>query len=808
MRISSLLLVLLTIVAVGDLMAAVIRGMVVDREGSPIQDVNVQADVSSLFSVTGEDGRFSMDTGEILPSYLTFSHVSFQPRMIRIKEGDVSGELEIILDPAVYPGQKIRVTALRARSGLTPVAFSDFTEDDVERDYLISDFPLLLETTPNFYSYGIDGGGLNFSDFKIRGFDSKRISVYINGIPLNDPEDHTTYFYDIPDFASDVTDIQVQRGVGNSLYGDASFGGSINIASAGLNRERKIALTTGFGRYYGDNRSVSEMRKQSVEYASGLIGGRWSLSGRYSKQYSGGYRENSWYDGWAYFFSVSRLDPRMSTTVNVYGGPFKAHLAWDGVDRTTQRLNRRTNWATYSNETDNFNQPHYSIQNIFRVSDNITMNNTLYYIRGKGYYEQFKSNRKYSEYNIPPEATIDSTTRGDLVRQKWVTKKQVGWNPRLDWEHKKGMISIGGSFYRFESDHWGQVIWAENVTSALEPEHKYYEYFGVKYLASVYLHDYYHLSERVRLMGNLQIKYLQYDFDQTAMGAFTGYDYDLNWFFVSPRMGLTYLLNNNADLFFSFAVSSREPDDATIYDADDPGIAPAVVNGELTAKSERLYDLELGGNLNGERYRSGLNLFWIEFRNEIIPEGGIDDDGRPILGNADRSVHLGAEMTGSFLVNDYLTLSGNAAYNYNRLKDYSLFKDTDWDGAVDDTVDYSGNPIAGFPEYLANVIVDLNNEPYSRFIFRWRAAGRQFVENGDNRELSIEPYTVSSISASFLLGRPAGFGNLILSGRFDNIFNEKYESSGYAYEWGGVWYGEYYPAAERNLFVQLRWEFE
>jgi iron complex outermembrane receptor protein len=394
------------------------------------------------------------------------------------------------------------------------------------------------------------------------------------------------------------------------------------------------------------------------------------------------------------------------------------------------------------------------------------------------------------------------------VRQKWVTKHQVGWNPRLDWKHAHGLTSLGGSFFRFESDHWGQVVWAENVTSAIAPDHRYYEYFGEKYHISIYAHEYYHLSGRWRLMGNIQLKYLQYDFNQTRLGAFPGHVFDLNWLFLSPRVGLTYLPNDNSDIFFSIAISSREPEDATIYDADDPDIVPAVVNGELTADSERLYDFELGGNLRGDKYRVGLNLFWLEFRNEIIPEGGINDFGRPILGNAERSVHTGIEFDGSVALSKRFSIAGNAAYNYNRLKEYLLFKDTDWDGVADDTVDYSGNPIAGSPEYLGNLIFDLNNEPFSRMVFRIRAVGRQYIENGKNRDLSIDPYIVSSISASFMLAQTDAFGSLFLSARFNNIFNKLYESSGYAYEWDGVWYGEYYPAAESNFFMQLRWEFE
>lgn len=785
-----------------NLTAAVFSGKVVDRNGEPIEGVNVLTSISTLSTVSDENGNFTLDAGDQMPSHLTFSHVSYQPNMIYVKTDEDMAELKVMLDLAIYPGQNVRVTAMRARVGLTPVAFSDFTDKDIERDYTISDFPILLETTPNMYSFSYTGGIVGASDYKIRGFDSKRIGVYVNGVPLNDPEDHFTYFYDLPDFAAEVADIQIQRGAGNSLYGDAAFGGSINIASAGLERTRRIAVTSGYGRFYADGDFVSEMRKQAVEFSSGLINGRWSLAGRYSKLYSGGYREHAWYDGWAYFLSLSRVDPNMTTTVNLYGGPMKAHLAFYGIDRETMKENRRLNWSSYENEIDDFSQPHYEFHNTYRLNDNLTLKNTFYYIRGKGYYEGLKNGKTYFEYNIPLSARIDTTIDEiDLVRQKWVTKNQYGWNPRLDWKHSNGSAVFGGAFYYFDSDHWGEIVWAENVD--IDPRYRYYQYFGKKYSASAYLLENYSLTEKVRLTGNLQLRYLKYDFRQTKMGVYEGYEYTLDWLFFSPRAGVTYLIGDNADIFFNFAVSSREPDDKIIYDADYPYAKPAVKNGELLADAERVYDLELGGSCRGYRHKLGLNLFWIEFRNEIIQAVGLDDDGRPLLTNADRSVHAGVEFEGSYRLYDYLTASGNISYNRNRLKDYVVYSDNDWDGTIDDTADYSDNPVAGFPEYLGNLLLDFNKDPF-RLTYRLRAIGKQYVENGGDDDLAIDPYMVSSLSAAVSLGKLAGYGRLTLSGRVDNLFNKKYELTGVVDEG----WAYYIPAAERSFFVQLKWEFE
>jgi iron complex outermembrane receptor protein len=806
----------------GLLQSATITGVVTDRAGQPVASVNVTTDRNDFKTTTDENGRFVLKTDTVKIDYLTFSHVSYQPVMHKVKSPAADSELKIRLDDAVYPGQKIRVTAMRAQTRFTPVAYSDFTADEIERDYTVADFPILLEMTPNMYAISYTGGMVGASDFKIRGFDYQRIGVYINGIPLNDPEDRFTYFYDLPDFAAEVTDIQVQRGVGNSLYGDATFGGSINIASGGLGEARKISFLSGYGRYLGDGDFSSEMRKQAVEYSSGLIDGRWMFGGRYSKLYSGGYRENSWYDGWAYYFTLSRLDPRLTTTVNMYGGPMKAHLAFDGIDRDTQKSNRRYNPAEYGNEIDDFNQPHYELHNSYQLNDHITLRNTLYYIRGDGYYEQYKDDQDPFVYNITADDLIDPTLDEiDLVRQKWVSKNQYGANPRLDWNHDRGIATFGGSFYYFNSEHWGQVIWAENVGRDLGARHRYYEYFGEKYSASLYALEYYSLSSKFRLMGILQLRYLKYDFDQTPMGALPGHKYDVDWLFLSPRIGLTCLLNDRADIYASFAVASREPSDVTIYDAEDIYATPQLEvlkvedtpNGQVFhfgdpyARPERLYNLELGANMRGKNYRTGLNLYWMEFRNEIIPEGGLDDAGNQRVGNADRSRHVGIEFEGSLRPLSSLTLSGNASYSHNRIRDYIAYRDTDWDGFVDDTTEYSGNPTAGFPNVLTNFIVDYQKD-WLRLTYRLRAVGKQYIENGGNDSLAIDPYTVSSLSASASLKKLVGMGNLILSARIDNLFNRKYEQSGYAYEWSGTWYGEYYVGAERSYFVQLKWEFE
>ncbi len=792
--------------------AARLDGVVTDRQNRPLADVSVVTNISGIGTSTDEDGAFRLKADDEV-TRITFSSIGYRSR--QFSRGQLPDT--VVLELMYYPQEKIVVTAGRAERGLSPVAFDNVSRDDIERDYLVGEFPLLLETTPNLYSYADAGSSMGYAYVKIRGFDDRRIITYINGVPLNDPEDHGTYFVDLPDFTANITDIQVQRGVGNSLYGDASFGGLINIVTSSFNRPRKTTLSAGYGVYTSGGKSVSDIYKQSIEYSSGLIDGRWLYGGRFSKQKTGGYRYNSWYEGWSYYFSVGRLDPHMTTELHIYGGPMRMHLAYYGVGRDDLKDDRRTNPLTYNNATDNFNQPHYQLHHVYEISDRMTLSNTLYYIRGKGYYEQFKSGRDYYEYDL---TSVSDSSKGDLVRQKHVTKNQVGWNTRLRVEHENGSHTLGGSFYYFESDHWGQVVAAQYLHRSVDPTRRYYEYFGKKSVASVYGQEIFQLTDKMSFQATAQLRYLRYSLDQVRRGAFKGHDYEIDWLFVSPRLGINYAFDERFNLFGSFAVSSRTPTDEAIFEADDPWRLPSLEIesytepspgdtvyqfGDPTARAERLYDLEIGGQYRVDRYSLSVNLYWMEFLNEIIPDGGVNDDGMVITVNADRSVHAGVELTGAMEYWDGLHVSANFAYSNNRIKKYT--------GLVDGyEIDFKDKKTVGFPDYLGNIVADYAKGDL-RLTGRVRFVGKQYVELYNIDSLSIDPFIVLSASASYTFKNFLDVGNLTLSGRVDNLLDKKYETAAYgenyAYENGSGnvvvegWAG-YFVAAERTFYTQLK----
>ncbi len=807
---------------------AATEGVVKNSKGERLAGVTVLTNQSGVATQTDEEGKFSFANNAKL-TRVTFSHVGYHP--LQVEVGMLKSE--IVLDETFFSGEPIYVRPDRARSEVSTIAFDNYSSEELKRDYLAGDLPLLLNTTPNYYSYSDGGGTLGYVYTQIRGFDDKRIATYIDGVPLNDPEDQYSYWVDLPDFSSSVTDVQIQRGVGNSLYGDASFGGSINIVTNTLGLGKSASITAGYGEFMSDGSQIGNTKRQTIQYSSGLIRGRYAFSARLSNQQTTGYRENSWVESQAYYFSAARLDPNMSTEFYVFGGPMTLRLTYYGISRDQIASNRRFNPFTYENEIDNFNQPHFHLHNKYHFNDQTTLSNTFYYVIGNGYYEQEKTGVLYTDYNI--DSTISGGTTGDIIRQQSVSKWQLGWNPRLDIEHDKGRHSLGGSFYLFESDHSGTVVEAEGISGTLTPDHKYYQYYGNKKIASLYAEEQLALSDRLTMQGTAQVRYQRYAFDQDKLGAFKGFNYDLDWLFFSPRIGFNYKLipfdeTKQANLYGNLAMSSRTPTDAAIYDANDPNILPSLtldtaalsasggteyLFGDATVKAERVYDIEFGGNIRAANYTIGVNLYWMDFQDEIIPYGGLNPStGQIATVNAKGSNRRGIELSGKFIPTEKISLTGNFSLNRYVIKDFIDTLDvyySDWSVGSEE-VSFEGKNGLGFPKWLGNLIVDYNTGPL--FVsFKFQSIGKQYMELLNLDSLAIDPYVISSLSASYSISNFLNMGELTISGSVDNLFDRKFERSGYGWNYGVadmagdpvtlVGGAEYYVASERSFYTQI-----
>ncbi len=786
-----------------------LNGTVRDSRGTTLVAASVVTNIAGVGAITDVNGSFHLQGESQRPTGVTVSYLGYKPLALTLKPDNFAGNLTVTLKDALITTEGITVSANRGRFGETPVAFSDITSDVIQRDYTTGDLPAQLSGTPNLYTYSDGGSMLGYSHIAIRGFDEKRISVYLNGIPLNDPEDHTTYFIDLPDFASDVRDIQVQRGVGESMYADGTFGGSVNVTTYALDQPRRFNFTTGIGEYQDGSNWIGQTTRQTLQFSSGLVEGRYNIKARYSRQSTGGYIENSWHNGSSYFISASRIAPKSTTTFNTYGGPMQTHAAWDGIDLDTYRKNRRANFLTYRNETDNFTQPHYELHNTYLLSDKATLNTTGYYIRGKGYFEQFKKNRSPQTFNIPDSLLFDpANDMVDVITQQWVKKNQLGINTRLKLSHKLGSHSFGVAGYYFDSNHWGQVNAAFNIKRNLTPGELYYQYFGKKLNFSAFADERYRPTENLNIQLSLQLRHVRYRFNQNLIGAFTAgpqNSFDLNWTFLAPRMGLNYTLTKHHSVFTSFSISSNTPRDQDIYDANDPN---AITNFDV--KSERVYDYEFGYRFQAKLFSAEMNLFYLNFDNEVI-FWGVDDDGSRLTDNAKSSYHSGAELSASATpisgANSKLHLSANFSYNKNRYREYSP-NIAVFDSTLKTTVDYTGKVIPGFPEVIGNFVADYSVKNI-RLTYRFKGIGKQFVESQNIDSLSIKGFGVSTLSGSIKLSDKGPFGALKITATLDNMFDKEYIQSGYGGNYRNsatgptVGWGSYFASAGRSYFLQL-----
>ncbi|RMG60929.1 MAG: TonB-dependent receptor [Calditrichaeota bacterium] len=765
-------------------------------------------------TTTDEHGRFrfkDLAPGQYRLEVSFLGYVSWQGQL-KLAAGQ-QVHLPIALTPTALPGQEVVVEATRAREGETPVVFSNISSQYIQENHTVEDIPMMLTEIPNVFAYSDAGNGTGYSYVKIRGFDQKRVGVMVNGIPLNDPEDHQVYWVDLPDVAESLENIQIQRGVGSSLYGISTFGGSLNLLTQAPSLERRLEVFSNYGSY--------NSRKFGFEFNSGLLKNRWTVYARFSRLLSDGYRERSGTAQWAYFATISRLGDRSLTQINLYGGKEITHAAWDASPESVLRVNPRHNPITYENAIDNFSQPHFELHHTIRFSPGLRWKNSLFYIRGKGYYESLKEGRDLWEYGLAPQP---DSLESDLIRQKWVAKNQYGWISEASLQHSRGELTLGTYLSLFNSDHWGEVDKLINppfnvvgLERSGDLNFRYYQYSGDKYYITAFLNELYRPHRRVNVMVNLHFQHMRYQFQHGKAGNFVGpfrHTFEVNYNFFNPRVGVTWKAHRAVTVFGNVSLAQREPADDELYDIfqgpDDLGVPPLFAradtirrNGQVEkirwhdplVKPERLLDLELGGSARLGRSEWKANLFWMNFHNEIVPFGQFDEEGNPIRGNAERTVHRGVELSSRIPLPARLEFRGNLSLNDNYFSD---FKMTDYGG---NQVDLSGNTIAGFPEWLAN----------ARLTYRGRGlvlslhlqhVGKQYLDNTQNEDRIIPSFDLLNATALWTIKPARSARSVQFSLRLNNILDKRYFTAGYYDSWTNENY--YWPGAGFNVIAGLR----
>lgn len=789
-----------------------ITGVVRDGEsGEALPGANVVVAGLKKGGSSDQKGEFAITN--LAPGKYTLA-VSFLgykefKTVVEVQAG-ATAALTVRLQPTALLGKEVTVVATRAVEGETPAAFSTLSGEQLRVRYYAQDIPAMLSELPSTTFYSESGSAVGYTYLSIRGFDQRRISVMINGIPQNDPEDHSVYWVDFPDFLANTEDIQVQRGAGSAFYGPPAIGGSVNIITSRFSPERSASIYTGYGSY--------NTYRLSAALNSGLLKDRYVVSGRISQVKSDGYRERSWVDFKSYFLGLAWFGEKSSARLHFYGGPIEDHLAYYGISKAAaqNRETRRQNPIAGDDEIENFNQPHLELIHTWQLGDRLLLNNALFGIRGYGFFDYDGSWAPLSYYRLTPQYGFE--VQGDpetiyperVLIRAYVDNKQAGWLPTLTYRHSRGEVVLGSELRLHRSLHWGRIQkGSEDLPPAVSGEYqglnyigtrRYYEYKGGKDVISPYLNANYRLNPKLALHGALQLvlqRYRLYD------EKFLGNDFEVNYTFLNPRLGVNFTLAPQTSLFASYSRTSREPRLKNLYDAAEastPLSWGAVVPqfslhpdgsynfADPLVKPEKLHDVELGFGYGNPALKGNINFFYMDFKDEIVKQGQLDRFGQPVTGNAERTVHAGVELSGQAVLLNRWQIFGNLTFSQNELKRYTVYED-------DAPLRLDGNPIAGFPDFLANARAQYQHAGFTASL-SMQHVGKRYTDNFKNENNTVDPYTVFHGTVAYDFGKWLPFPGLILQLHVQNIFDTLYITHGEG--------EEFFPAAERHFFVNAR----
>lgn len=555
--------------------------------------------------------------------------------------------------------QEVQIISTRATSK-TPVAFTDVNKQQIGRQNFGLDIPFLLTITPSVLTTSDAGGGIGYTSIRVRGTDATRINITANGIPMNDAESHSIFWVNTPDIASSLEDMQVQRGAGTSTNGSGAFGASINMRTQGIPSKPYAEIGGSYGSF--------NTHKETVKVGSGIINNRWGFDARLSNIQSDGYRDRAFSDLKSYFVQGGYYGDNTTVKLITFGGKEETYHAWDGISKKKLETDRRYNpngeikddninkgkvIGFYDNQVDVYNQTHYQLLLNHIFSPEWNMNVALHYTKGDGYYEEYKNGRKLVEYGITPY-TVDGVLheKSNLVRRKLVDSDFGGGVFSLNYKNNKLDASLGGALSYYTNDHYGQVIWIKNYVGQLLPNHEYYRNTGKKGDGNIYAKANYELTRGLNAYADLQYRYIKYKIDgnndkwdwRTDPGKLQQLNINEDFSFFNPKLGLFWQISPSHSAYGSFAVAQKEPTRNNYTD----GLL------EEYPRPEKMFDYELGYTYRSNWFSAGVNLYYMDYTDQLVLNGRVNEIGEPMAENVKDSYRMGIEATAGIRFTDYL----------------------------------------------------------------------------------------------------------------------------------------------------------
>ncbi len=757
-------------------------------DSAAIPGVNVTVSGTYSGTFTDTEGKFHIRYGKADSVKLNLSFIGFDNREIAVVAGQKKLH-QIYLTATSYEKDAVVVSSTRANRN-TATAYTDVDLETIETQNFSQDIPVLLELEPSVVSTSDAGAGVGYTGIRIRGTDPTRINVTLNGIPINDSESHGVFWVNMPDLASSLDNIQVQRGVGTSSNGAGAFGASINMQTNTVRKKWYAELVNGYGSF--------NTWRHSVSAGSGLIANKFTIDARFSRISSDGYIDRATSSLWSWYASAAYHGKKTMIRFNAIGGRERTYQSWWGTPQDSLETNRTYNYYNYENEVDDYGQDHYQLIIAHEFDRNWNFNLNGHYTRGKGYFEQLREKDDLSDYGL--ENVIignDTITTSDIIRRRWLDNHFYGFTFAVNYTGKKLNATFGGGWNQYLGKHFGEAIDSE-FTEYEELSQRYYEDDARKNDISVYIRANYQFHPKVNLFVDLQHRTIEYNFvgpEADLFGRIKTTEQSINWHFFNPKVGFNFDLNSRNRVYTSLAMGNREPARKDIVEAT-----------QLSRpKHETLYDWELGYERKSRSYSVGLNAFWMVYQNQLVPTGQVNDVGAYTSQNVDWSDRYGLELMWSVNILKNLNLAGNFTWSQSKIWDFTEYVD-DYDNGGQVEINHGLTDIAFSPNYI--VAANLTYEPIKnlRASFITKYVGEQFLDNTSNRDRMLNDYVTNNLRLSYNFHWKF-FKEIGIGVQLNNIFNQFYESNGYtfSYIYGGESTTEnyYYPQAGFNFMTML-----
>lgn len=766
----------------------VINGKVTDIKGLPLAGASISIENTILGVHSDQNGDFTLQVFRGGNYIIHFSFIGYESeiRNVSLRADTV---MNITLKSKSFLTEEVLVNATRAGDH-TPMAYSTVTKDDISKANIAQDVPYLLGYTPSLVVSSDAGTGVGYTYINIRGTDVNRINVTIDGIPVNDAESHGVWWVDMPDLASSSDNIQIQRGVGTSTNGAGAFGATINFQTSDLKKEPYAEVNSSYGSF--------NTSKNTVNFGTGLINKKFAVDGRFSKIWSDGYIDRAFSDLKSFYISGTLYGESSILKLIIFSGVEHTYQAWNGVPKDSLKTHRTYNAYTYKNETDNYWQDNYQLHYSKVISSDFSVNAAIHYTRGKGYYENLVPNTNYSSFNLP-NAIINSDTisTSDFITQRWLRNDFYGFTYSLNYTKNNINAVIGGGWNQYLGNHFGDIIWAKIVTFEGE-SYRWYQGTGNKKDLNTFLKVNYSLSEKLNLYGDLQFRKINYSiggFDENLKDVTQNHRYN----FFNPKAGFTYNFDKNQKVYASFGVSQREPVRSDFTDAD-PGKTPF---------PEKLFDYETAYEYHSSGTMFRVNLYYMNYKDQLILTGRINNVGSAIYTNVPKSFRQGIEFETGIQILKNLSWNANLTLSRNIIPVFIDYTDN-WDTSIQDQSTLKNKTISFSPFVIAASVIDYY--PFSDFqvILNSKYVGKQFIDNTQNADRMLNAYFLQNISFLYTI-KSKLFKELTCQFAVNNLFDKKYETNAWVYKYdeGGSIHvmDGYFPQAGINYMFKVGIKF-